>query len=512
MQLRTILETYPVEVLEKIAANKISDIAHLKLPSQALIQELSEILCSRSYISNVLSLRQPPSYTIVSTLLEQEDYAYDVLSLKPKVLAETGVLLTKAASKSIFQAKKGYDLYLTMLKAAWELDNSVDRSEANLLATLRNELGISYQEHAILEHHPDMAPFWNGANIFERERNYLMAKGILLTFEGRYVLSEDMVPFIKDVWGIEMDSADYRRFLSYLTVQQLEAMLKQFNFPSSGDKEIKIGTLIRNFILPSSVMKQLSLEELREIARDTKSRVSGTKDELVANLLSMFDSHADFKQQVVETPREIPIEPKSLEERFFHILFANLSNEDLYDIASRLTGLHLSGTKQKRVDEFWASPYSERTLLLKLPNESLRAFCEKSGIPKNGDKKQLVERLINKYAHFDAIVEKNLETSRLGQLVKADEADVRKDLPQLEFVERDFHFLSADERIVLSAIIELKSLSEEELDRLASRYDLNWVLTKACMAELIEKLKQNQKDVIKMRSVGDKNIYEYRAA
>lgn len=510
MKLKTILESYPIEVLEKIAANKISDITHLKLPKQALIQELCEILCSHSYISAALSLRQPPCFTIINILLEQDDYRYDVLSFKPKVLAETESLQKKAAAKVIFQAKKNYDLYLKMLKSAWELDNSIDRSEANILSALRLELDISYQEHAILEHHPEMIQFWNSNNIFERERNYLMSKGILLTYENQYLIAEDLVPYIKQLWNLEMNTTDYKRLLSYLTVQQLETILKQFSLPSSGDKETKIKTVIQNYILPSSVLKSLTLEELREIARAIKSRISGVKEDLISNLINVFDNHADLKQVEIETPKEIPVEPKILEERYFIILFSNISNEDLYDIAYRLDGLHLSGTKQKRVNEFWNSPYSEKTLLGKLSNESLRTICSKTGISKSGDKKQLIERLIDKYAHFDAIVEKNLEASRLGQQTTVEEIDVRKALPQLEFVERDFPFLSADERIVLSAIIDLKSMSEDELERLASRYDLNWILTKACMAELIEKLKQYKKDIINVRSKGDKNIYEYK--
>jgi hypothetical protein len=512
LKLKTILESYPIEVLEKIATNKISDITHLKLPKQALIQELCEILSSYSYISAVLSLRQPPCFTMISILLEQEDYSYDVLAFKPKVLAETESLQKKAASKVIFQAKKDYDLYIKMLKTAWESDNTIDRSEADLLSALRSELNISFQEHVIIEHHPEMIQFWSADNIFERERNYLMSKGILLTYENQYLLAEDSVPYIKQLWNLEMNTTDNKRFLSYLTVQQLGDVLKQFSLPSYGDKETRINTIIQNYILPSSVMKFLTIEELREIARATKSHISGAKDELISSLINVFDNHFDIKPIEIETKKEIPVEPKVLKERFFNILFSNISNEDLYDIASRLDGLHLAGIKQKRVNEFWSSPYSERTLLGKLSNESLRFLSIKTGIIKSGDKKQLIERLIDKYAHFDAIVEKNLEANRLGQQTTVEEIDVRKELPQLEFVERDFSFLSADERIVLSAIVDLKSLSEDELERLASRYDLNWILTKACMAELIQKLKQYQKDVIYVRSMGDKNIYEYKGA
>jgi hypothetical protein len=500
MKLKTILESYPIEVLEKIAANKITDIGHLKLPRQALILELCEILCSYSYISSALSVHQPPCYTIVRVLLEQDDYTHEVISFKPKVLFETETLKKKAASKNVFQAKKNYDLYLKMLKTAWELDNSIDRSEANLLSALRNELYITYQEHAILEHHPDMVPFWNDSNIFERERNYLMTKGILLTFESHYILAEELVPLIKNLWGIEMDSTDFKRFLSYLTVQQLENTLKQFELPSSGDKETKIKTIMQNFILPSDIMRFLSIEELREIARETKSRVSGLKDELITNLINVFENRFDLKpdSEVIKIP--IPVEPKLLDERIFYDLFSNLSNEELYDIASRLDGLHLSGTKQKRIDEFWNSPYSEKALLIKLSNEFLRLLCGRTGIQKSGDKKSLIERLITKYANYETIAEKTVEI------------DVRKTLPQLEFVERDFSFLSADEQIVLSAIIDLKSLSEDELERLVSRYNLDWLLTKACMAELIEKLKESNKDIINVRSAGDKNIYEYKVA
>lgn len=40
------------------------------------------------------------------------------------------------------RSNKDYRLYLKMLQTAWESNNQIDRSEAILFSTLREELGI----------------------------------------------------------------------------------------------------------------------------------------------------------------------------------------------------------------------------------------------------------------------------------------------------------------------------------------------------------------------------------
>jgi hypothetical protein len=98
--------------------------------------------------------------------------------------------MTKRAQTSKeLSAQKNYQLYVNVLKNAWESDNKIDRSEALLLEALRNELGIWTNEHLLLEHHPDVRQLWDVPGAYISARNHLLLTGLVLTFSSNYVLS-----------------------------------------------------------------------------------------------------------------------------------------------------------------------------------------------------------------------------------------------------------------------------------------------------------------------------------
>jgi hypothetical protein len=61
---------------------------------------------------------------------------------------------------------------------------------------------------------------------------------------------------------------------------------------------------------------------------------------------------------------------------------------------------------------------------------------------------------------------------------------------------------------VLSYLLDFKSLTDPELEKLVQRFALPWFLPKAQMAELIEKLKANGRGFVQVRALGDHNIYQ----
>ena len=103
-------------------------------------------------------------------------------------------------------------MYINVLKNAWESDNEIDRSEAQLLEALRYELGIWTREHLLLEHHPDVRKLWDNPNAYVSARNHLLITGIVLTYENNYVIADEVAIQIKRSWGIDLEKDSYYDF------------------------------------------------------------------------------------------------------------------------------------------------------------------------------------------------------------------------------------------------------------------------------------------------------------
>ena len=61
---------------------------------------------------------------------------------------------------------------------------------------------------------------------------------------------------------------------------------------------------------------------------------------------------------------------------------------------------------------------------------------------------------------------------------------------------------------MFSYLQDFKSLTDPELEKLIQRFALPWILPKAQMDDLIKKLRANGRGVIRVRGLGDHNIYE----
>ena len=58
MQLKEILDSYPDEELDSLAADKIDEVSSLRLPRQVIIQEIASALSSLSYVVGVSTRTQ----------------------------------------------------------------------------------------------------------------------------------------------------------------------------------------------------------------------------------------------------------------------------------------------------------------------------------------------------------------------------------------------------------------------------------------------------------------------
>ncbi len=514
MKLRTALQQLPQDALESLARQRLSQVTDIRLPQSVLIDELAEALSSSGYVTNCIVLRHPPCFAILHLLMNAADFSLPTETFSQLVKAETQRMIGLASRKPIFPKPKRYDFYLRMLYSAWEFDSDINPCEANLLRTLRDELGISLMEHFVIEHHPDLHRFWNTENAYENERTYLRNAGLIFAIHDQYLIPDEIVVLIRRTWGYELSGNQYLRLLDVLGNDDLRKILDQEGLGISGTAAERKSRILENYVLPRAALEAIGIEGLREAARALSCRPSGLKGEIIENLIDWLDCDRDVEarahQEAEESQTVIDISPENREisKEALADLLRRLTNESLYDILSRLPGQRKSGNKDQRISTLINGPFSERTMLLKLTNEVLQDICRQIGIDPYGIKDEKIKRIVEGY--------KNYTPPTLGSGSQQDGSDLatpvqfppEAQLSHLPSIKSNYGFLDNSEQIVLSYIVEFKSLSDPELDKLVQRFALPWFLPKAQMTELIGKLKANGHDLIRILAVGDSNIYQ----
>jgi hypothetical protein len=517
-----ILEGYSDEALDRLASDKIEEISNLRLPRSVLIHEIATALSSLSYVGAALAPTRPATYAFVKLLLDVPDHTLDVQGFREKVLGDTDSLTERVSSGKILSASKNYSLYLALLKTAYENDGVIDRSEALLLTSLRSQLGIWTREHLLLEHHADVRPFWEGAQIFERARNHLLTTGLVLMVEDRYIIAAEVCRAIRQVWEIDLEDDTYQRLLNQLTGQQIRAILEAAALPLSGHKEERVERVIRGLVPPAEALDVLSINELKDLCRAVGHPVSAAKSDLIESLVEYFDQDGDLLAQEEEAVQPTPPpepETRTLSERGFRLLFDQLTIDQLYDVLSSAQ-LKRSGSKSAKIDRLSECPWSETTLLGHARRSDLADLCRSLGVQVSGVKSELIERLVEWAARgaialpipsipFDRASVEYQFASEPAEVLPEVQKEVTIPTSHMKDIGSDYPVLSQDEKIVISLLKDARSLTEKEVERSASRHRLGWFLTKAHMADLMARLRLEGQCPVRVRSVGAVNIYEW---
>ncbi len=527
MKTTEILEHYTDSSLDKISTDKMDEAVNLRLPRSVVIQEVSEALNSLTYVGKVLAPAKPPTYSFLKLLLESHDYTRSIEGFQEKVIADTNEMMTRAESGKGLPDEKDYKIYLKVLKTAWE-DDVVERSEALLLQSLREELGIWTREHLLLEHHPEINPNANLLSAYIDARNHLLVTGLVLVHEDNYLLSDEVALHLKQAWGIELTDDTYLRLLTHFQKPQLQHVLEKSKLPTSGNKDELIQRILNALVPPGVVLEHLHIDELRDLARDTKAQVSGLKAEVIGNLIDFFDKNKDLEDRDVQKPEKtVPEEPeeRELKPEILPLFLQKFSNDHLYDILSA-SNLKTSGTKDIKILQLVNSIYSERSMLNRLRRIELYNICKKFGIQVSGVKKELVDRLIEwgqmnfiethtraELGELNNIQDSDPTMSDINEIPKLEQLDVPNITPApvsgLDDIKRSYPDLDLDEQVILALIKETKSLTEHDIERASSHHGFEWFLTKAHMAEMVAKLKKADSLPIRVRSVKSINIYEW---
>jgi hypothetical protein len=367
-----------------------------KLARPQLCNFLEGALRSFSFVSSFIVNRQPPTFSILTSLLESPGYERPVIGFKEAVMSDTRRLVDLIEQDELLARERQLQLYRRSLYEARRNDMDVNASEAALLAVLRREQQISQVEHFLIEHHMDFHEFWNRDGSFAQEISALRYAGIIFIANDRVLIPEDVAPAVWQTLGLDMPSEGVRRLLGYLSNSELAAILETAGSRVSGTKEQRLERIILERIQPHVALQTVGLQTLKEICRSTEAPPTGNKDELIERIIGHF---AQGRDQREPEPIDIPIpERRRLQVAQFETLFGALQHQELSDILRRQPELRQTGTKDIRIHTLWEAQLSEETLLTELTNRQLEEILQRLGLRISGAKNVRIDRIV---AHFE---------------------------------------------------------------------------------------------------------------
>jgi hypothetical protein len=397
MRLAPLLASLSDSDLDRLAIEHVR--TDEKLPRLQLCNFLEGALHSYRFVSSFIINRQPPTFAMLTLLLEAPGYEIPISEFRDRTMAETRRLMELIDSGDLLARDRQLHLYRRALYEARRNDLDVNSSEAALLALLRREKEIAQVEHFLIEHHQDFREFWLRDDAFEHEQNALHSGGLLFHIQDKALIPEEVAPAIWQTLGIDMSTASARRLLSYLSNGDLASALEDAGSKISGSKEARAERLILERIQPRFVLKHVGLSTLKDICRETAAFVSGNKEELIDRIISHF---AEGKDQAIEEPPEpARREPRRLIQEQFETMFSALLHQDLSDILRRLPELRQTGTKEVKIRTLWDAHLSEITLLGELMNRQLEDLLIRVGLRFSGSKQDRIERLITHFSHAE---------------------------------------------------------------------------------------------------------------
>jgi hypothetical protein len=209
-----------------------------------------------------------------------------------------------------------------------------------------------------------------------------------------------------------MSSAARQRLFDRINGTEVGEVLGRAQMKTSGSKDEKLDRLLASYIQPTEVLRSLSLQSLRDIARDSHASVSGSKEELVDRLVEHYLHDLDIVAPT-EAPPPRPAEPRALLPNRFRALFATLKGDDLTDILASIKSSRITGAKETKVALLDESPFCEVSLLEHLTNRALEEALSRNRLRTAGSKRDRVDRLIE---HFRVVPEAmlGLEASSAG--------------------------------------------------------------------------------------------------
>jgi len=394
MKISDVLISYKRSDLNRLAKDKIAN--YIGLPVEILRDELCKVLTTYDHIKRKIQFRKPPGYTILDIIVHRPDYYVPIQEIKGIVQEEIRNVIEEAKKKEGLKEEKQYDLYAKMLKTAWDFQEDLLPPEANLLSALREYLNITRGEHRLLEAHLEVFKF--SQTSFNREIEHFAREGIIFTHETNYIIPEEIVEQIKEVWGIELDLEPYLRLLGYLTSSQLYSAMGRLELTKRGSQEIRINRILEKGVKPSDLLNTLSVSDLLSIARKSKCSRKYKRDELIPTIIIHIKRGKDIEKPPPPEPPPPP-PPRLVTDEAFKEALSKFSNSQLYHVLAKKK-LGTSGTKNQRIERIVNSIYLLAPILDVLRTEELIDLCKLYELHPRGRKPEIIERIVHYFKNY----------------------------------------------------------------------------------------------------------------
>jgi len=394
MEISDVLSSYKRSDLNRLAKDKIAN--YMGLPIEILRDELSKVLTTYDHVKRKIQFRRPPGYTILDIIIHRQDCFVPIQEIKAIVQEEIKNLTEEAKKGEGLREDKQYDLYEMMLKTAWDFQEDLLPPEANLLNALRKYLNITRGEHRLLEARLEVFKFSQSS--YSREIEHFAKEGIIFTHETDYIIPEEIVERIKEVWGIELDPEPYHRLLSYFTSSQLYSAMGRLELTKGGSQEIRINRVLEKGVKPSDLLNTLTVDDLLSIARKSKCPRKYKRDELVPTIISHIKRGKDIEKPKPPEPSPPP-PPRLVTDESFKEALSKFTTSQLESVLAK-KNLRISGPKNQKVERIVNSIYNLETTLDSLRTDELIDLCKLYEIHPRGRKPEIIERIVHNFRNY----------------------------------------------------------------------------------------------------------------
>jgi hypothetical protein len=395
MKICDVLATYKRSDLNRLGKDKIAN--YVGLPVDILRDELSKVLTTYDHIKRKIQFRKPPGYTILDIIVNRQDFSVPIQEIKGIVQEEINNVIVEARRGEGLKEDKQYDLYAKMLKTAWDFQEDLLPPEANLLSALREYLNITRGEHRLLEAQLEVFKFSHSS--FSREIEHFAREGIIFTHETDYVIPEETVERIKEVWGIELDQEPYKRLLGYLTSSQLYSALSRLELKRSGSQETRINRVLEKGVKPSDLLNTLTVGDLKGVADKSNCPRKYKKDELVPTIISHVKRGKDIETPEVPEAPTIVAEERLVTDEAYKEALSMFTKSQLATVLAK-KNLKKSGSKKQKVERIVNSLYSLSSTFESLKTGELANLCKLYDIPFRGRKADIIERIVHYFKNY----------------------------------------------------------------------------------------------------------------
>ena len=394
MRLATLLAALSDEQLELLAVEHVRTDERLARPQ--LCNFLEGAIRSYRFINGFVINRQPPTFAMLTLLLDAPDHRLGGSEFRDRVMVETRRVTQLISAGDLLARDDQLQLYRRAFCEARRNDLDLNTSEAAILAVLRREKGIAQVEHFLIEHHQEFQEFWDRDDAFEHEANALRSAGILFSLDDDVLIPDDVTLAIRQALGIDMSTESARRLFSYFHNSELAMVLEAAGTRTSGSKESRIERLLVERIQPRVALRSVGLATLKDICREASASVSGNKDDVIERIIGHFAQDKDREEP--EPPPPPICEPRRLEQSQFETMFSALTHQELTDILRRFPELRQSGTKETKIRTIWEAQRAETTLLGELMNRQLEDVLHRLRLRLGGSKLARIERVIEHFS------------------------------------------------------------------------------------------------------------------